>query len=895
MQMLYVEHQGMNWLGRLFNKRRLEADLHKELSFHLEQQAADHARTGLTEQEARRNARLEFGGAVQIAEECREARGTLWLESILQDLRYGVRAMRQSPGFTSAAVLTLALGIGANTAIFSLIDTVMLRSLPVQEPSSLYFLRYAGPKGIGVSPPYPCFERIRSQAKSITGIAAYAGGGDLKIQMDGRVEQVSGRRVSGDYHRILGLTPIAGRLLTSADEKLDPPTAVISFDYWQQRFEANPNTIGKTFVLDGNTFTIVGVTPGGFYGLQPGHKDDVTIPITTMRFVPPAGAAMLVDPRSPWFESIVRLKPGVLPQQAQAESDAIFQGFMSDFPSSSESRRDYLDHIELSPASHGLDELRKCFSRPLEVLMAMVGLVLLIACVNITSLLLVRAAKRQREFAVRLAIGAGRGRLARQLFVETTMLFFAGAVAGVICASWVTRALAVFLSSGSRPILLDVHWDSRVLGFTAALSLLVSLVFGAAPILRATRTDPHMAMKDGSRASASRGRMELGRLLVAFQISLSLILLVGASLFVRTLRNLQAIDPGFRPSQVLLMSVQLMETSYPEDQARIAEWSRMLSEIRSLPGLQSASLSAMTPLDTMGRRVGFTVPGFQPRSDQDRFIGLNTVSEDYFTSLGIPIVRGRAFTENDRQGRPNVAMLNESAVRHFFTGRDPVGTVVSINDHPCRIIGVVQDTKDADLRKESGRYIYISVRQPYDQGFRMTLSVSTQSDPQSLIPAVTRRIYGTGSGILVTNTRTLVQQFDESLLQERLVSILATSFGVLALVLSAVGLWGVLAYSVARRTSEIGIRMALGARPGQVVWGILRQTLWVVAIGLAAGIPASIFLARLVQSLLYGVTPADTVSQASSAILLAVVAVVASYLPARSASRIDPLTTLRHE
>jgi putative ABC transport system permease protein len=289
------------------------------------------------------------------------------------------------------------------------------------------------------------------------------------------------------------------------------------------------------------------------------------------------------------------------------------------------------------------------------------------------------------------------------------------------------------------------------------------------------------------------------------------------------------------------------------------------------------------------------VPGFQSRSDQDRFIGLNTVSEDYFTSLGIPIVRGRAFTENDGQGRPNVAMLNESAVRHFFTGSDPVGTVVSINDHPCRIIGVVQDTKDADLRKEAGRYIYISLRQRYDQGFRMTLSVRTQSDPQSLISAITRRIYGAGSDILVTNTRTLVQQFDESLLQERLVSILATSFGVLALVLSAVGLWGVLAYSVARRTNEIGIRMALGARPGQVVWGILRQTLWVVAIGLADGIPASIFLARLVQSLLYGVTPADAVSQASSAVLLAVVAVVASYLPVRSASRIDPLTTLRHE
>ncbi|MCU1276181.1 MAG: hypothetical protein JWO48_3612 [Bryobacterales bacterium] len=876
-------------------RKRPADDFTEEVRAHLQLEADDLKAAGLTAAEAQSGARKAFGNVMTAEERFYERGRSLWFDHLLQDLRYSLRVMRQSPSFTIAAVFTLALGMGANTAIFSLIDTVLLRSLPVTDPAGLYFLKYAGAKGIYLSPPYPCFERFRSQAKSISGVAAYTGG-DFKIRIDGRTEQVFGARVSGEYFSVLGLDPGAGRLLTHLDEKLDPPAAVISYRYWQRRFGGNPDAIGKTFVMavgdDKNTtdrtFTIVGVTPKGFDGLLPGRTDDLAVPITTM-------PTMLRDPRSPWFESIARLRPGVQPSQAHAEIDAIFQSFMDDFPQSAEARRDQFHHMELTPASRGLDDLRQRFSRPLMTLMVVVGLVLLIACANITNLLLARAAKREREFAVRIAIGAGRGRILRQLLVETAVLFTAGATAGAFLAWWVTKALAAFLATGARPVLLDAHWDWRVLSFTAGMSLFATLLFGAAPILRAIRTDLHSSMKNGARASASRAHLDAGRLLIAVQIALSMILLVGASLFLRTLVNLHTVDLGFRTDHVALASIQLMESSYPKEVDRIAAWDRLLTRVRSLPGVRSAGLSMMTPLDGSGRRVGFKVPGFLPRSDEDTFISLNTVSKEYFATLGTPMSHGRAFTERDRLGVPAVAILNQSAAQYFFAGRDPIGTMVNINDRQYQIVGVVHDTKNADIRQDAGRFIYISLRQPYDRNFRMTLSARTASDPQFLIPAIQSEVRTLGPDILITDNRTLAQQLDESLLRERLISTLALAFGLLALVLSAVGLYGVLAYSVARRSAEIGIRVALGASPGQVEWSILRQTIWLVAIGLAAGVPASICLAGLAVNLFYGVTPTDAATQVCAAAMLGAVTFVASYLPARKAGRTDPLVALRYE
>jgi predicted permease len=871
-------------------KKRSTADFAEEIRSHIELEA-DELKTGsVTGPAARMAARQAFGNLTAAEERFYERGRMVWFHDLLQDVRYGLRTMRQNAGFTTAAVLTLALGMGANTAIFSLIDAVLLRALPVKDPASLYFLNNAGARAVGQSPPYPCFERFRSLAKSFTGIAAYADN-DHGIRIDGPIEQVDGATVSGNYFDVLGVAPFAGRLLTDGDEKFDPPVAVISYGFWQRRFGGKPGAIGGTFSLDGalngGRFTIVGITPKDFHGLTPGRHDDITMPFT-------AGSRVLRSTSSWFFKAIGRLRPGVTAEQARAEIDPIFQTFMNEFPPSKDARRDYYRNMELTPASHGLDELRKRFSRPLWALMAVVGLVLLIGCANITNLLLARSATREKEFAVRVAIGAGRSRLFRQVLVETGLLFAAGAGAGIAIAWWAARGIIAFFAGGARPILLDIHWDWRVTSFTAALSLLATFIFGTAPVLRAMRTDPHAAMKDGGRTTPSR--IGSGQFLVAFQVALSMILLAGAALFLRTLGNLYTMSAGFHADQVGLILIHLPDNTYHEAAARIALWDRLLPDIRSLPGVRSASLSRMTPLDGNDRGVGFDVPGYQARSDQDRSISLNTVSEGYFGTLGIPLLEGRDFTEDDRVGAPNVALLNESARRHFFSGRDPIGTVVKLMGRPLyRIVGVVQDTKQADLRKEAGPFVYVPVRQPVDSGAWLTLSIRTSGDPQPLIATVQKRLRSLGTDIHIVRTDTLARQIDESLLEERLISTLAVAFGLLALALSAVGLYGVLAYSVARRTSEIGIRMALGAMPGQVTWSVLRQTLWLVAIGLAVGVPASIFLARLVENMFYGVTPTDVVTQAGAAALLAAVALVASYLPARRAGRIDPLAALRYE
>lgn len=874
----------MSW----WRRRDRERDLEREIRAHLDLEAEEQRARGASPDAATHAARRNFGAPARVMEEVRAAWGFAWLHDLRQDLRYGLRAMLRSPAFTAAGVLTLALGMGANTAIFSLIDTVLLRSLPVQDPASLYFVENAGARGGGGSPPYPCFERFRAQAKSLAGISAYAWG-DFGIRIDGPIEQVDGARVSGNYDGLLGLTPFAGRLLTVADEQLNPPVAVITYAFWQRRFGGDPSAIGRTFTLDERRFTIVGITPRDFHGLMPGHSDDITIPLTI------SGPKLLADTGSWWFDSIARLKPGVTAEKARAEIDPIFQAYMSQYAPSAEARHDYFAAMQLTPAGRGMDGLRKRFSRPLWALMAVVGVVLLIACANITNLLLARAAARRREFAIRVAIGAGRARLFRQLLVETGLLFATGALAGMGFAWWGTRAIVAFFSRGAHPILLDAHWDWPVFGFTAGLSLLATLIFGAAPLLPVVRADPHRAMSGGGRSTVARGRGEWGRLLVAFQVALSLILLVGAGLFLRTLYNLYGVDAGFRADQVALLSLHLPDPTYRAPQTRDALWDRLLEEVRGMPGVRSASLSKTTPLD--GRRFGVRLeaPGFQPQSDEDANIGMNLVSEGYFATLGTRLLRGRDFTAGDRAGAPAVALLNESAARHFLGARDPVGALVTLYGRPCRIIGLVQNARNADLRLAAGRMIYVPSRQHPELASWMMLSIRTAREPQSLLAAVQSSIRGLGPDIQMVHAGTLAGQVDDSLLEERLISSLAAAFGALALLLSAVGLYGVLAYSVARRTSEIGIRMALGAAAGQVARGIVRQTLWLVALGLAIGVPAALALAGLVKNLLFGVTPTDSATLAGSAALLAVVALAAGYLPARRASRIDPLAALRHE
>lgn len=505
--------------------------------------------------------------------------------------------------------------------------------------------------------------------------------------MNGNIERAYGARVSGDFFSVLGLRPVAGRLLTAEDQKLSPAAAVISYDYWQKRFGGEPSVVGTTFEMDATPFTIVGVMPRGFKGMRPGAESDYVLPMTTMLLGPHDGAGMLADTNSPWFEMVGRLKTGVQPEQAEAEADTIFQTYFKDNAAPPEMRRSMYHKAVLISAARGLDYMRKDFAKPL---VALVGLVLLIACANITNLLLARAAKREREFAVRVALGAGRSRLFQQLMVETALLFTIGMTVGALAAWYAVKALMLSFGSGAKPILLIAHWDWRVLAFTVAVSLLATLIFGAAPILRAVRTHPQQALKDCAKASGGHRQVDLGRMLVVLQVSLSLVLLVGAMLFVRTLRNLHAINTGFRPERVVLTTVQLMESSYWEEAARVAMWSRAVDGVKSLPGVESAAVSEMTPLDTSGRHAGFSVPG--PYSEGG--LHMNTVCEDYFETLGAPLLRGRTFTSRDDLQATHVAVLNASAAKKYFGQRDPIGTTVHVNDAAYQIVGVVQDIKD---------------------------------------------------------------------------------------------------------------------------------------------------------------------------------------------------------
>jgi predicted permease len=813
--------------------------------------------------------------------------------------------LRHNPGFTTVAVLSLALGIGANTAIFSLIDTVLLRMLPVQKPEQLVFVENVGARGGGGAPPYPSFEQFRDRNHYFSGLAAF-NADNMRISIDGRAEEVMGQKASGNYFEVLGLKAWAGRTFSPADDSVigkggpDGPVAVISYRYWKRRFAESPAVLGKVIQFEGQAVTIIGVTPPEFFGLQPGMPVDLTVP---MAFAP---AEMLRDKGAWWLNVVGRLKPDASPAQARAELNGIFQAFMNDrsgpsgkISGTDEMRHDYFDHIGLTPAARGLDILRNQFSKPLLVLMALVGLVLLIACANVANLLLARTAARNREFAVRLALGAGRVRLMRQVLTESLLLVGIGGLLGLLFASWAGRLLVAFFAAGQHGIAVDLHFDARVLAFSAGASLLTGLLFGLAPAFRATKTTLGAALKQQGRGLVGfRSRLPLAKLLVVSQVALSLVLLIGAGLFVRSLWNLRNLDAGFRPDGVLTLQVKPDETVYTESR-RVALWREILDRAGRIPGVRSASLSVMVPMNGMDRGVLIEVPGFRSRSVNDAAIHLNHVTAGYFETLGIPMVLGRSFTAADAGNATRVALLNETAARFYFGGRNPVGVGIRFpfgkEKPPYQIVGVVKDARHYNLRKEVPRLIYLPVFQAIDDLLSLTLAVRTAGDPSALAPILTKEARTAGPDILISDVATLTSYVDHWLLEDRLVSTLASFFGVLALLLASIGLYGTMSYSVARRTNEIGIRMALGASGTGVVRLVLRDAVIMIAAGMAVGVPAATAGGRYIRSQLFGLRPADPLTLALACLALATVALLAGYLPARRASRVHPMEALRYE
>ena len=875
-------------LQSLFRTGRADDDLDRELALHLEQLVRERMADGLAEADARRAARLAFGSPEATRDRCRDTRRVGWIEDLVSDVRYAARTMRRSPGFALIAVASLALGIGANVAIVSLVDTVLLRPLPVERPHELAFLKVTDRDALDYgAPPYPCFRRMRDQVPAFAGLAAFASD-EMRIEVDGALEQVFGLVASGNYFELLGVRPVAGRLFTPDDERLDRPVAVISEAYWHRRFGADPAAIGRAIRSGARTLTIVGVTPAGFHGLEPGRRVDVTVPIAS------AGGT-LDDPGAWWFEAVARLRPGASLAEATAQADTIFQQFIGDQPASADGRQARAQRATLSPAARGLDGLRRRFAAPLQVTTVIGAMLLLVACLNLGSLLITRGESRVRELAIRTATGAGRGRLVRQLLTETLCLFIAGAVVGVAASHVLLQGVVAFFAAGRRPLHLDVQYDWRLAAFAATMALAAGVLTGLWPALRALTTQPHAAMKDGEgRVAGSRRAALSGRVLVAGQMALSLVLLAAAAFFVDTMANLRAVDLGFRGVRVLTMSLDLVMPDDAAAEARMPFHRDVLDRVRAVAGVEAASLSVLTPFS--GRETGqaIAVPGFEPRGESDRSVRTNQVSDDYFRTFGIVLVAGRVFTPADTSRSARVAVLNQAAAAAYFPERSPIGGTLILGNTPAyTVVGVVADYKHNSVREPAPRFVFVPLWQPYHPVRRVTLAVASDRPEAELTRAVTAAVHASHSRTLVSDVIAAERQIDETLIGERLLSRLGSGFAALAVVLALVGLYGVLSFTVARRRAEFGIRIALGARPGQVASGVLREMAMPVAAGLALGLPAAIAVARLAESLLFGVTPRDPAPYAFSVLVLVATAALAAWAPARRAASIDPAEALR--
>jgi len=920
----------------LFHKRRLEEGLEDELRSHLEMAVELNLRNGMSPEQARREASLSFGGVAQTKEIYREQRGLPIVETALQDLRYGLRMLAKSPGFTAVAVLSLALGIGANTAIFTIIDAVLLKMLPVRNPQELVLLRWSVPSGnptgarrmdgnwwdeqgrsVGTSFSYPSFQQIRARNQAFTDVFAFTDLGDhLNVLVDGEAGLARGQTVSSNFFSTLGIQPTTGRMFVEADDRAGAsPVCVISAGYWKRRFGGDRSIAGKAISIAGVPFTIAGVTPPEFFGVRPGSVIDVWVPLSIKPLVAPASDKRFSDFTSAdywWVLVMGRLKPGVSERQATAGLDVIFkQSLTMDVKSdvkpdvkpdvaSPPAKKPILATVEMVPAGHGLDQLRRQFSRPLFILMGMVGLVLLIACANVANLLLARAKSRQKEIGVRLSLGASRGRLIRQLLTESALLAGLGGALGLILAYWGSDLLVTFISPPNNPMSLNLSPDVRVLSFTAAVCLLTGLLFGLAPAWRATRVELTPALKQSTPGlSAGRLRLGLAKTLVIAQAALSLVLLFGAGLFVRTLVNLKNLDTGFDTDNLLLFGINPTKAGY-KGPALNDFYTRVQQRVAALPGVVSATASLHLLLSGSARSDNIWVAGYNPKPGERLSVRVVPAGSKFFETMKIPLLRGRDFSEGDNESAPKVAVVNQALVKRYFANRDPIGQRIGW-DHETpdmEIIGVAKEAKYDSLRRDAPATVYHPFRQATNLSW-MHYEVRTARNPKALIPDVRSAVASLDRNIPLFDLKTQTEQVDELLLQERLFAKLSSFFGLLALLLACVGLYGIMSYAVVRRTSEIGIRMALGAQRVDILGMVLRETLVLVTIGVALGIPASLmatrFAASVISDLLYGLKATDVTTVGIAVVLLVAVAALAGFLPARRASRIEPTVALRYE
>jgi predicted permease len=826
--------------------------------------------------------------------------------SVANDIRYGARMLRRSPGFSAVAILSLGLGIGANTAIFSLIDQVLLKMLPVKEPERLVVFHWGG-----ASFTYNQYRRLHDDARLFSGVLGYSPV-RLNLSIGGELQPPGGGHlVTGNYFSILGVNAILGRVITPEDDRVPGAhrVAVISYGYWKRRFAMEPGVLNRDIHIAGIPFTIIGVTPPEFFGAEVGSAPDIFVPVMMQPQVMPGVPSWLNDERqiNNWLHVLGRLNPGVTIPQATDSLRTVGEQFSVEMNALNKRKFPKLgdlkaQKLELTPGGKGLSELRRQFSQPLLILMGVVGLVLLIACANVANLLLARAVARQKEVTVRIALGAKRSRLVRQLLTESVMLSTLGGAAGLLFSRWVAGALLAFLPDTGIPLHIDLSPDLRVLGFTIAISLATGVLFGLAPALRATNVSLAPALAG---TGVKPGQTRVGKALVIAQVSVSALLLVGAGLFVRTFQNLRNVNTGFATGRVLSVRVEPVRSDQKTPQLG-QQYQGLLQRVAALPGVRAASMAGFGPISRSPWERGQSLQSSNPmvidgftNSGETVTLPWMQIYPDYFKTMGIAMVAGRDFAPGDSAGQKEVAIINESLVRTYFPDRNPIGERIGFAGRALigwiEVVGVVKDARYGSLRDAPVPMFYLPFAQAHTGRGQMTLHVRTTGDPIGVARAVRSEAQGISGGAPMFEIQTLAAQVSASLIEERMIATLCGSFGALALMLVSIGVYGIMAYSVTRRTNEIGLRMALGARPSDVTWLVLRETLLLAGAGLAIGLTSSVSVARLISNRLFGLSASDPVTMGTAAMVMIAIALLAGYLPARRAARVEPMSTLRYE
>jgi predicted permease len=837
------------------------------------------------------------------------------MEILIKDLKYGFRSLLKRKGFAAIAIITLALGIGANTAIFTLVNAVLLKSLPVSHPEELVLFSETTGEGTSLqdSPPtgewkrfsYASYQYLRDHNQSFQDVTALRSGETrLSVRMTGTqtvetAQRASGHLVAGNYFSVLGVTAMRGRVLTPEDDKPSAsPAAVVSHKYWQQQLNSDAAITGKTLVINGTNFTIVGVTPPEFFGERVRRSPDFWLPLSFQPQVE-LRKAYLDDKEAYWLMLIGRLKQEVKLPAAQADVNLAIRQFLTEQAGSqlNEDRQRGIQntYLKLTEGGQGISGLRVLYSRPLHMLMTIVIMVLLIACANVGSLLLSRAASRKAEISVRMALGASRFRIIRQLLTESLILAAVGGVLGVLLAQWGVTVLVTLVAKESP---LDTRPDLFIMTFTAAVSIVAGLLFGLVPAIRASKTDLTSALKEKSRTGSGRLRFNLSSSLVAMQVALSMVLLTGAGLFARSLLKLQHEDVGFDRENVLLVGIDPRLAGYKPAELNNL-YQQLLDRLGSLGGVRSVSMATYSPMSGSGRSSSIEVRGYTPQPGENLDVGDLLVGPNYTETLGMPLLQGREIGLRDTPASQKIAVVNEAFVERFLKGQNPIGHLLSIDDDsemPREIVGVVGDLKASNAREKAEATVYRPILQVQTQAaYSVNIQIRTVSNPAGLAPAVRQSINQIDPRLPIFSVTTLSEQVQDTLKRDRLLAQLVSFFGALALILASIGLYGVMSHGVARRTNEIGIRMALGAERSHIAWMVLRETLFLVISGLVIGVPTALLAARLISNQLFGLGASDPLTLIGAAIGLTVVALLAGYVPARRATKVNPLVALRYE